>query len=349
LKSALQAEHLACNISKHQQGGVTGIFAIEICRILPFTSLVFSSTQPTDPKQETNGMSKNHAKRMLLATTILLGSMAALPAFATNQGARTGCIGILPPQLPPLLSSSAPTTPPDSGLFISYRFSNGYTDVYWSVCGSTQDSEGCYRGGTLGPFGKVGAIIEGNPMVNKARSTVTRNIYVVDEAVGGGTGVALNVFTKTDVVTATYDTVTITLTNTITLPSLTGGSNAKTYMAASNNVLFIGTDRSGSSVEVRKADLAISDLGEAGGNINSITADQYGFVTVNYADGGFDTYNPDGNGSEGGGGTEFMAGTQTALSTSNLATDTNIAISASLAARMKVSLKKMTSQNAPGN
>lgn len=290
-------------------------------------------------------MFKSQSQRTVLATCVLLAFVAALPASAQTHSTRASCIGILPPAPP--LGFVNPPPAPDSGLYTSYTFSNGYTSVFWSVCGSTQGSDGCYDSGTLGPFGKAGAVIEGNPVVNFATSTVTRNIYVVDEAANGGTGVALYVYTKTDVVGSTYDTITVNLTNTIPLPSLTGGTSATTYMAANDKILFIATNQGTASVEVQKTGLAVTQIGGFGDNVSAITANQYGYVDVTYGNVAFETFRPDGSGDGGGGGAEFVAGTQASLSTANLATATSNSIEARLAARVHVRLKKLAPPSTP--
>jgi hypothetical protein len=60
----------------------------------------------------------------------------------------------------------------DATLFTTYTISSGDQNVNLVVCGSTAESEGCYGSGSMGPFGKAGALIEGTPMTNG--STVTR-------------------------------------------------------------------------------------------------------------------------------------------------------------------------------
>jgi len=71
---------------------------------------------------------------------------------------------------------AAPTAP-DSTLYTTYNLygSSGAYTLNWIVCGSTQESEGCYASGKLGPFVTVGAMMEGLPMVSG--SVVTRSIY----------------------------------------------------------------------------------------------------------------------------------------------------------------------------
>jgi hypothetical protein len=82
----------------------------------------------------------------------------------------------------------------DSTLFTTYTANTKYTGLNWLVCGSTQATSGCYGSGSLGPFGRVGAMIEGNPAQNLLKGTVTRYIYMLDVAYGvNGDGVALYV------------------------------------------------------------------------------------------------------------------------------------------------------------
>src|SRR5579871_3580934 len=109
-------------------------------------------------------------------------------------------------------AETIPTAPPDETLYTSYFFSSNFQDATWIVCGSTQQSEGCYGSGQLGPFGKIGALMESNALVSG--STVTRAIYVVDCNTSTG-GVELFVYKKTDVVSASSDTITVTLVKNI--------------------------------------------------------------------------------------------------------------------------------------
>jgi hypothetical protein len=53
--------------------------------------------------------------------------------------------------------------PIDSGLYATYSFFDGNKKIAWNVCGSLPGSGGCYGAGDLGPFGKVGAMLEDNP------------------------------------------------------------------------------------------------------------------------------------------------------------------------------------------
>ncbi|MDQ3199137.1 MAG: hypothetical protein M3Q46_08130 [Verrucomicrobiota bacterium] len=194
--------------------------------------------------------------------------------------------------------------PIDETLFTTYFF-NDQTSATWVTCGSTQNTSGCYAAGTLGPYGKIAAMMEGYPRTNVSTNTVSREIYVVDVAGGPNQDqVTLNVYKKTDMITPDFDTVTVVLTQSVPL-ALTGGTSAKALMAANKGFLFVGTNRSAMVDEIDKRSLAVTPLGPYSTNLTSITADQYGYVTVAF---GFEftVFGPDGSGQLGGGGTEFM-------------------------------------------
>lgn len=211
-----------------------------------------------------------------------------------------------------LLSSAVmaqkPPAPLDSGLYTNYTIDTALQNLTWIVCGSTQGSSGCYGSGSLGPFGKIGAMIEGYPATQS--NVVTRFIYVEDVA-AGGSGVSLFVYKKIDTITTSGDTISVTLTKTVSLP-LTGGSTASGFMAANKSFLFAGTDQSQAAVEVKKSNFSVTSISVTSGlNISSITADQYGYVTVTQGTptGGataFGVWGPTGGLVEDGGGTQFM-------------------------------------------
>ena len=211
----------------------------------------------------------------------------------------------------------------DSTLFTTYTANTKYTGLNWLVCGSTQATSGCYGSGSLGPFGRVGAMIEGNPAQNLLKGTVTRYIYMLDVAYGvNGDGVALYVYKKVDTVTSSDDTVSVTLFKTVSLP-LTGGSATVASMAASNKFLFIGTNQNDLAVQVTKSNLAFTQFGAFSGiNVSAITADKYGYVTVTWGSSGgpsgFLVLSPTGQSLEDGGGASFMLNTVQAALPSTL-------------------------------
>jgi len=217
--------------------------------------------------------------------------------------------------------------PIDGTLFTTYSMDSAHTFVSFSVCGSLPGSSGCYGGGTLTPFGRAGAILEGNPKTDLSMNTVTRAIYVLDVASGASQNeVTLYVYTRVDTITTDFDTITTTLSQTISLPSLRGNPSALGYMAANKQFLFAGTNASTEGVEVNKRTFSVT---ETGGffppiNVSGIASDQYGYVTMSFgslnggASNGFIVFGPDGAFQEDGGGLEFTVNTVQAALPSTL-------------------------------
>ena len=211
----------------------------------------------------------------------------------------------------------------DSTLFTTYTMNTTRTNLTWYVCGSIPGlSNGCYGSGFLGPFGKIGAMIEGFPAQNLTKRTVTRYIYVLDENYASGlNGVALYVYKKVDTIAAGSDTVTIILVKTVILP-LTGGISTVVSMAANKNFLYIGTNQDDLAVQVKKSTFALTQYAETGdATVIAITADQYGFVTTSWIAGSAEVFmvmDPNGVPQEGGGGGSFMLNTIQAVQPSTL-------------------------------
>ena len=200
----------------------------------------------------------------------------------------------------------------DSGLFTTYTTA-AKTTLYWIVCGSIGKGGGCYSAGQLGPFGQIGSIVESPKVIDIREGTVTRFLYVVDQAYGSGqNGVALYVYQRIDTIASGNDHTTFTLKKTIALP-LVGGSQAVVFLAANKGYLVIGSSNSTVPVEVNKRTYGITPLTIISQIPNSITADNYGYVTVTSAN-GFFVVGPDGTVREDGGGSPFtindLLGTQ---------------------------------------
>ena len=201
--------------------------------------------------------------------------------------------------------------PPDSTLYTNYTVDTKLQNATWVVCGSTAATEGCYASGSLGPFGRIGAMLESPIVING--STVTRQIYVIDVATGSArNGVSLFVYMKKDVVSASDDTVTVTLERTIPLP-LVGGGTASALMAANSSYLYVGTKESTQAVTISKYNWAVTAVGGFTPSlpVAAITADNYGYVTVTFGapggqSSGFYVFGPKGGAQEDGGGAEFM-------------------------------------------
>ena len=201
----------------------------------------------------------------------------------------------------------------DAGLFTTYTTDSAKTTLYWTVCGSISGGTGCYSAGQLGPFGQIGSIVESGKAYNIREGTVTRYLYVVDEAYGSSqNGVALYVYQRVDTIASSFDNTTFTLAKTVSLP-LIGGNSAVVFMAANQGFLVIGTSNSTVPVEVNKRTLVITPLDIISQIPNSITADNYGYVTVT-STGGFFVVGPSGALQEDGGGSPFtinaLLGTQ---------------------------------------
>jgi hypothetical protein len=211
------------------------------------------------------------------------------------------------------------STPIDGTLYATYSVTSTRTHVLLSVCGSLPGSSGCYGGADLGPFNSVGAVLEGLPSTDKTTNTVTRDIYVLDTAAGPNkVGVSLYVYSRTDIISGTNDSITVVLTDTVALP-LIGSLSAKASMAANSAQLYIGTNKSPQAVVLLKKTLAFTQIGGFSPpiNVSSITADEYGFVTVTFgsfnASNGFYVYGPDGSFQGDGGGAAFTVGTAQAV------------------------------------
>lgn len=205
-----------------------------------------------------------------------------------------------------------------ANLATEYTISQSGANVTWSVCGSTQQTSGCYGFGFLGPFGKAGALLEGNPSINVTTNTATRSIYIVDVASGPNrNAVKLYVYRKSDTVTSSSDSVSVVLGRTVNLP-ITGGVSASSYMAANNNFLFIGTDQSPFVLKVQKGTFAITEVSAPSpANVSAITTDKYGHVEVMFGGGlanaNHVTFNADGTRLEGGSGGAFLLNTTQAV------------------------------------
>lgn len=143
--------------------------------------------------------------------------------------------------------------------------------------------------------------------------TVTRKIYVIDVASGStASGVSLFVYKRTDVVTADFDDMTVSLERKMSLP-LVGGTNASVSMAENNAYLYVGTNRGTQAVSIDKRKWVVTPYtsGEPAVPVSAITADNHGFVTVTFAGAAgivsaFIIFDPTGAPISDGGGAQFM-------------------------------------------
>ena len=197
---------------------------------------------------------------------------------------------------------------PDSTLYTQYFTLQPPTQIHWVTCGSTQQSEGCYGSGTLGPFANACSIVQSVP-VPISSNTVIRYIYVLDSGSTAG-GAVLTAYKRVDVISPTYDTTTITTAATVPLTALVGGTGVSCMLAQNPTNVYASTSQSTSAVAINKTSYSATSLSGFDGVVSSISADSYGFVTINQVAGqgvhGFFVVGPDGSEQEDGGGDYFM-------------------------------------------
>jgi hypothetical protein len=93
----------------------------------------------------------------------------------------------------------------DAGLYASYQARADGKFISFSVCGRLPNTFGCYGGGNLTSFESGCAVLEGAP--HTKGNVVTRAIYVLDRRVSDSDPVTLFVYTRTDTITDSLDTV----------------------------------------------------------------------------------------------------------------------------------------------
>jgi len=193
----------------------------------------------------------------------------------------------------------------DAGLYTEY--SNNGTSIEFIVCGSVGNSEGCYGGGGLGPLEQACAVLEGKP--KQKDNVITRAIYVLDKRSSNAVPITLNVFTRTDTFSSDYVSTQVQQTKQVPL-GVTGGPDAKCSMAANDAFIYAGTDAHNRVVAIDKKAFTLSTT-EGDDNVQSITADDRGYVALDFG-GGNIVFDPQGNELSGGGGPADMVGTRNA-------------------------------------
>jgi len=255
----------------------------------------------------------------------------------------------------PLGAQAAASPPPNAGLYTSYSIGSDYQNVTWTVCGTTQTTEGCYGTGTLGPFAHAAALIESSPVVDVATGTVTRYIYLADNQARPPYNdfVYLYVYKKVDVVTSSTDTVTVSFVKFVSM-RLLGGSGTTVFMAGNENYIYVGTSVYPFAVRIQRTNLShLVQTAQVSpeADVTAITSDFYGNVTVTF--GGATNHTAgslqfDINGNSLGTPTTnvYMLNTSAALQTSSLPTT-----DAFPAARMQIRPRQAPAavQSTPGN
>jgi len=205
---------------------------------------------------------------------------------------------------------------PDSTLATTYSMNSNLSAVSWVTCGALPGSSGCYQSGSLGSFGKVGAVLESDPTFQG--NVVTRHIYVLDSASGAASnGVTLYDYKRVDTILTASITTTISRPRTLALP-LSGGSAARPAMAAGGHFLYIATNLGTNVVQVQKSNLAQTSIEITNvGGVAAIRSNSYGWVTVtggsNSGLSDFGLFDPNGRMQESGGGAQVAVDTRNAL------------------------------------
>lgn len=190
--------------------------------------------------------------------------------------------------------AQAQTRNPDSGLF-TYYFAMGSTELDWVTCGILPSATDCYGTGQLGPFTNACAIVQSVPAAFDA-FTVARYIYVLDSGLDAD-GASLVAYRRTDTISDHGDIISVIKEATVPLPSIVAGTGATCLMVQNPTNVYLGTTQSGTAVSINKTTFDVTTLGIGNGTLTSMTADSYGFVTINRNQAGGITntiYGPDG-------------------------------------------------------
>ncbi len=238
-----------------------------------------------------------------------------------------------------LIAPAMGATPVDSNLVTTYSLGPSSSTISYLVCGSTQQSEGCYASGDVGPFGRVGALLESE--ASESGNVVTREVYVIDTAAGSsGDAVELSVYKKTDTVTASDDTVEVTFLRSVSLP-LRGGAHANCYLAGSNAYLYVATDTGATAAQIKKGSWQVTKISyesdPAPTRVLSISATTAGAVTIAFGGttpsaAGYVSFNAEGQQFEQGGGYNAYLNSAIGLSTFELPAPSAVAVPAAAAA-----------------
>ena len=140
-----------------------------------------------------------------------------------------------------LIAGGAMVTAPAHSAALDENIATSYTALGTSI-NWQNDGTNTPQSGTLGPFNRACAILEGKPGTNG--DVMTRTVYVLDAGNGAANTVVLNIYSRTDTITSsggvTSDVETIVPRRHVVL-SLTSQAGAACYMAANGTSVFAGT------------------------------------------------------------------------------------------------------------
>jgi hypothetical protein len=197
-----------------------------------------------------------------------------------------------------LIAGGAMVTAPAYSATLDENIATSYTALGTSI-NWQNDGTSTPHSGTLGPFNRACAILEGKP--GTKGDVMTRSVYVLDAGNGAANTVVLNIYTRTDTITSsggvTSDAETFVLRRQVVL-SLTSHSHAVCYMAANDTSVFASTSVNNQASIIDKktfAQTTIQSYVTATDNpVTQITVDTEGVVFVTFGTGpnaGFAEFN----------------------------------------------------------
>jgi hypothetical protein len=189
-----------------------------------------------------------------------------------------------------LAASGALVTAPARSAALDEYIVTSYTALVTSINWQTAGPINFPSSGTLGPFDRACAILEGKP--HTQGDVMTRSVYVLDAGNGDPSTVVLHIYTRTDTITSSggvaSDVETIVPRRTVVL-SLTSQAGAVCYMAANDTSVFASTGANNQASIINKKTFAEtiiqSYVTTTDSPVTQITAADQGIVFVTFGTG----------------------------------------------------------------
>jgi hypothetical protein len=169
---------------------------------------------------------------------------------------------------------------PDSGLYTYYYFNWGQW-VAFSVCGTFEDTYGCYGGQEMtNAMEQPCAVLEG-PVSYKG-NTIQRDFYVLDKRTTEGAEAQLYVFHRTDTIIGDSYVVTASYTKTVAL-GFPGGVSATCSLAGNKPFIYVATNHTQQAAQVDRKSFSVTAVG--GGStpaqyVDAISSDDRGYIAI---------------------------------------------------------------------
>ena len=183
-----------------------------------------------------------------------------------------------------LAISTAIAAPLDENIATSYTILD--TSINWQTSGALQPSSA----GTLGPFKRVCATVEGQPVTRG--NTLKRAVYVLDAGDGSANSFVLHIYARTDTITSSNgqisDTETVVPHHKVVL-SESSASAATCFMAANSTSVFAANSANDQASVVDKisfAEIVIqSYVAGIAAPVTNISAAASGLIFVTFGTG----------------------------------------------------------------